>query len=106
MRENCVARYRSARLPAPFDHLMQFPGVVGDDGIGEQRERAADHDFLILPPAAIMTDGASVNDAFELVDGFTADQYSVDLATKVRLSGIITEVNGISELPKLRTGSM
>ena len=85
---------------------MQFTRVVGDDGIGEQRECAGDHDFLVLPSAAIMADGPRVNDAFELVDGFTADQHAVDLTTKMRLSGIVAKINRIPQLPKLRAGSM
>ena len=53
MRQNGVARQGLSGFSAPFEHQMQFPGVVGDDGIGEQGERAADHDFLVPPPAAI-----------------------------------------------------
>jgi hypothetical protein len=57
---------------------MQFPGVVGNDGIGEEGQRAADHDFLIPSTPAIDANRTRVNDALKLVDGFPADQYAVD----------------------------
>ena len=46
-RRDFIARNRLTRFTVSLQHLMQFPGVVGDDGIGEERKRAADHDFLV-----------------------------------------------------------
>src|ERR1700679_1308949 len=86
--------------------LVQFPGVVGNDGIGEQGQRTADHDFLIPSTPAIDANRTRVNDPLELVDGFPADQYSVDAAAKRRLRRIVTQVDRIPPLPPLRTRTM
>jgi hypothetical protein len=68
VRQNLIARNRLAGFSASLQHLMQFPGVVGNDGIGEEGQRAADHDFLIPSTPAIDANRTRVNDALELVD--------------------------------------
>ena len=106
MRQNRVARNRLAGFSAAFQHLMQFPGVTGKDSIGEEGKRAADHDFLIPSTPAIDANRTRVNDALKLVDGFPADQYSVDAAAKWRLRGIVAQVYRVPPLPPLRTRTM
>ena len=48
MCQNLVARNRLYSFLAPFQHLMQFPGVVRDKCIGEQRRRTTDLNELVL----------------------------------------------------------
>src|ERR1700729_4121470 len=78
--QNRVAGKRLASCFAPLENLIQFPCVVGDDGIGEQGECAADHDFFVSPASTINTSGTCVDDALELMHGCPADQDSVDAA--------------------------
>jgi len=106
VRQNLVARNRMAGFSAALQHLMQFPGVVGNDGIGEEGQRAADDDFFVPSTPAIDANRTRVNDALELVDRFPADQYSVDAAPKGRLAGIVAQVYRIPPLPPLRTRAM
>ena len=41
LRQSPVAWNRQIGLSAPLEDLIQLPGVVGNDGIGQERERAA-----------------------------------------------------------------
>jgi hypothetical protein len=69
VRQDRIAGNELTGLSTSLEHLIQFPGVVGDDGVGEQCQRAADHDFLVPAAPAIEANRSGVNDALELVDG-------------------------------------
>jgi hypothetical protein len=71
VRQDRIAGNGLTGLFTPLEYLIQFPGVVGYHGVGEQRQCAADHDFLVPPAPAIEANGTGVNDTLKLVDGFT-----------------------------------
>ena len=54
VRQNRVARNWSTGFSASFQHLVQLPGVVGNDGIGEQGQRAADNESDIAWRSAVV----------------------------------------------------
>ena len=105
VRQDRIAGNGLTGLFTPLEHLIQFPGVVGYHGVGEQRQCAADHDFLVPPAPAIEANGTGVNDTLELVDGFTAGQNPVDAASKRWLCCVVAQVNRIPQLPELRAGA-
>jgi hypothetical protein len=45
--ENVIGGNRLAGSASSLDDLMQFPGIVGDHGIGQQRERAGNQHLLV-----------------------------------------------------------
>jgi hypothetical protein len=72
--ENGIGRNITARGAPTFHGSMQLPRIVGDHGIRQQCERAGNEDFLLAPPATIGADRSGMDDPFQLVHRFSADQ--------------------------------
>jgi hypothetical protein len=85
---------------------MKLPGVVGDDGVGEQCERAGDHDALIATAAAIVPNGTGVDDALQLLHGLTAYQEPIGTAPELGLHRLVGQVHSGPQLAELAAGAM
>lgn len=65
--ENVVGGNRLAGSASSLDDLMQFPGIVGDHGVGQQRERAGNQHLLVSPATPIGSNRSGMDDALELM---------------------------------------
>jgi hypothetical protein len=67
-----ISRYRPAARAAPLDGLIQFPNVVRDYGVGQQRERTGNQNLFVAPAATIRANRSGMEFMASLLGALTS----------------------------------